>query len=170
MRPEYNDKIIEANLLAPVAFLKGNKSKLYRTLLHFYKPLNKLLSILNINYVSGVSLRQGIHYVQLMRDGGFRQFDYDKPKLNKQHYGTPIPPDYDLKNVKTPVNLLISTNDEIAILENVLKLKSQLPNVRQTYIVPVDGFSHVDFIYSRFAPETINKKLISLVNKANKSS
>lgn len=115
-------------------------------------------------------MRQGIHYVQLMRDDGFRQFDYDKPQLNKKHYGTPIPPDYDLKNVKTPVNLLISSNDETAILENALKLKSHLPNVKQTYIVPVDDFGHVDFIYSRFAPEAINKKLISLVNKANKSS
>lgn len=48
MRPEYNDKIIEANLLAPVALLKGNSNQLYNAIAHFYKPLKKVFEILRI--------------------------------------------------------------------------------------------------------------------------
>lgn len=48
MRPEYNDKIIAANLLAPVAFLKNNRNPFYHTLGFFYKPIHKLLDALKI--------------------------------------------------------------------------------------------------------------------------
>lgn len=48
MRPEYNDKIIEANLLAPVALLKGNSNHLFNTIAHYYKPLRKVFDILRI--------------------------------------------------------------------------------------------------------------------------
>lgn len=36
MRPDYNNKIIEANLMAPVAFLKGNRNKLFNAIAFIY--------------------------------------------------------------------------------------------------------------------------------------
>lgn len=48
MRPEYNDKIIEANLMAPVALLKGSRNPMYNIIARFYKPLKKALEILRI--------------------------------------------------------------------------------------------------------------------------
>lgn len=48
MRPEYNDKIIEANLMAPVAILKGTNNQLYNVIAHYYKPLKKVFEILRI--------------------------------------------------------------------------------------------------------------------------
>lgn len=48
MRPEYNEKIIEANLLAPIAQLKGTRNPLFNTIAHFYKPLKKVFEILKI--------------------------------------------------------------------------------------------------------------------------
>lgn len=48
MRPEYNDKILEANLLAPVALLKGNENVMYNAIARFYDPLKKALEILRV--------------------------------------------------------------------------------------------------------------------------
>lgn len=48
MRPEYNDKIIEANLLAPVAFLEFNRNPLYHFLTKFYSPLKRVLNALKV--------------------------------------------------------------------------------------------------------------------------
>lgn len=48
MRPEYNDKIVDAELLAPVAYLKENDNSLYNAVAHFYKPLKKIIEILRI--------------------------------------------------------------------------------------------------------------------------
>lgn len=48
MRPEYNDKIIEANLLAPVAFLEFNRNQFYHFLTKFYSPLKRALNALKI--------------------------------------------------------------------------------------------------------------------------
>lgn len=52
MRPEYNDKIIEANLLAPVGLLKGNTNPMYNAIAHFYKPLKKALEILQVHKIT----------------------------------------------------------------------------------------------------------------------
>lgn len=41
MRPEYNEKILEANLMAPVAFLKGTTHPIYTSVAHFYKPIKR---------------------------------------------------------------------------------------------------------------------------------
>lgn len=48
MRPEYNEKIVEANLLAPVAFLKGTDSLLCNIMAYFYSPLKKVLEIFRV--------------------------------------------------------------------------------------------------------------------------
>lgn len=48
MRPEYNDKIIEANLLAPVAFLEFHRNPLYHFLTKFYSPLKRALNTLKV--------------------------------------------------------------------------------------------------------------------------
>lgn len=52
MRPEYNDKIIEANLLAPVALLKGTTNHLYNIITRFYKPLKTVLAIFRIHKIT----------------------------------------------------------------------------------------------------------------------
>lgn len=48
MRPEYNNKIIEANFLAPVAFMRNTDNWLYDIIAYFYKPLKRVLEILRI--------------------------------------------------------------------------------------------------------------------------
>lgn len=117
---------------------------------------------------SGASLRTCYHYIQLIRNGGFRQFDYENKKLNRQVYGRDTPPEYNLTLITTPVNIFHSKDDDTAIYENVIDLESQLPNVKSRYVVAVPDFSHVDFIYSRFARKAVNDQIISTINNANR--
>lgn len=50
MRPEYNDKIIEANLMAPAAFLKGTYNPYFSSLAASYRMI-KLASRFKHNLV-----------------------------------------------------------------------------------------------------------------------
>lgn len=56
-RPEYNDKIIEANLLGPVAYLKGVNNPLYNAVAYFYKPLKKVLEVLKVYKITVDNLK-----------------------------------------------------------------------------------------------------------------
>lgn len=217
-RPEYNDKIIEANLLAPVAYLKNATSTMYKSLAYFYTPLKRMAEVLHlykftiynqllkdivqlvcrksadstplgckltlsvfdsnqinctslpfilVNTPAGVAFRQGVHYIQSVRSGGFNKFDFDDKKTNRKIYGSDTPPAYELSKITAPVNLYYSNDDDTAAVENVMLLKSQLPNIRSSYLVPIDDFKHVDFIYSRYLRKALNDELVSTIKKAN---
>lgn len=243
--PEYNDKIIEANLLAPAAFMKNVRNPFYKAVSHFYQPLKLafealriykfdlnnnllqriaefacrkvknstplsckfILSVIysnQINCVSiwrrrcsratpievpwfflnlkihfqtslrsileftpaGASVKQGIHYLQSIRSGEFRQFDYENKKHNQIVYGTTTPPSYNLSKITARINVFYSKGDTTATHENVKKLISRLPNVKFTYEVPVRNFEHVDFNYSRFVREALNDVLIDIIDNS----
>lgn len=112
-------------------------------------------------------MRQGIHYVQLMRSGGFRQFDYENKRINRKMYGQSTPPSYNLSKITTPINLFYSMNDSTATFENAIRLQSLLPNVKHSFRIPLDNFGHVDFTYSRYVRRALNNKLINVINEAN---
>lgn len=82
-------------------------------------------------------------------------------------YGSDFPPTYNLTRITAPVNLFHSKDDNTAIVDNVVQLKSMLPNLKSTYLVPVADFGHVDFTYSRYIRKAVNDRLISTINKAN---
>ena len=117
---------------------------------------------------SGASVKQFLHYCQLIRSGGFRQFDYDNEEMNQEAYGRDTPPEYNLTRVTAPINLFHSMDDDTAIPENVIQLQSDLPNVKLRYVVPVPDFGHVDFLYSRYVRKGLNDQLIKTVNEANR--
>lgn len=56
-RPEYNDKIIEAHLLGPVAYLKEVNNPLYNAIAYFYKPLKKMLEISKVYKITVDNLK-----------------------------------------------------------------------------------------------------------------
>lgn len=118
----------------------------------------------------GLSVRHGLHYLQLIRNGEFRQFDYDSKQTNLAFYGKDTPPEYDLTRVTTPINIFHSKDDDTAILDNVIRLQKQLPNVKSMYLVPIKDFGHVDFIYSRFVRFGLYNELISKINNANRNN
>lgn len=110
---------------------------------------------------NGISVNQLIHYVQLVRFGGFRQFN--------QSNGKTIPTEYNLTHITTPINLFYSIDELTATVESVNRIRSELGNVKLFYAIPIRNFQHVDFIYSRFVREALNDKVVETINKANKS-
>lgn len=80
-------------------------------------------------------------------NGDFSQFDYRDVKKNREVYGSDSPPPYNLTAITAPVNLYYSDNDDTAIIENALKLRQQLPNVKSSYQVPIAEFGHVGMSY-----------------------
>lgn len=75
------------------------------------KQLNRtLLPDIMENTPAGSSIKQVLHYAQLINSGKFRMYDYGIAQ-NLLKYGQMIPPDYDLSSVTPPVYLHFSEND-----------------------------------------------------------
>lgn len=53
MQPEYNDKLLDVHLLAPVSSLKNISNKLFTTLAKYYIPLKRLFEIMRIYKLNG---------------------------------------------------------------------------------------------------------------------
>lgn len=82
-------------------------------------------------------------------------------------YGQYTPPAYNLTKITAPVTIYYSKDDDTATMQNAIKLRSQLPNFQTSYLVPSDGFGHVDFAFSRFVKKVLYDKLISNCNSTN---
>lgn len=109
-----------------------------------------------------VSVKQIIHYVQLVHFGGFRQFrDYSK--------ANDMPTEYNLTQITAPINLFYSTDELMATVKSVNRLRSELRNVKLFYAIPMKNFQHVDFAYSRFLREALNDKVVETINKATET-
>lgn len=115
---------------------------------------------------AGVSLKQIMHFAQLMRSGAFQQFDYDDKMLNWLHYGQTTPPKFDLSRITVDINMYLSKNDTTTTYIDVMELRSQLPTVKDMYVI--DGFKHSDFIYNTQAADLVYKKVISNIGRAGK--
>lgn len=114
---------------------------------------------------NAVSVRQLFHFIQLMRSNEFRKFDYEDERRNVAVYGQKEPPSYNLTQVTAPTFFHYSMGDETATAENAMTLKSHLPNLIGTHIVPREDFAHVDFVYSAYVRKLLNEKILSVMKK-----
>ncbi|KXJ76705.1 hypothetical protein RP20_CCG009157 [Aedes albopictus] len=129
----------------------------------------KMLRIFLGHFPAGSSLKQVTHYAQIIKDGIFRQLDYEDPKKNHQAYGSNVVPRYNLSQVTAPVRTYYGYNDNTVVYLNVLQLESELPNVVSSYPVPDKRFSHVDFILANNVKEILYKEIIKNVEQAERS-
>ena len=56
-----------------------------------------------------ISVKQAVHFAQLVFSGKFRRFDYQWQNLDR--YNSTTPPDYDLLKVAVPVYIYQGTED-----------------------------------------------------------
>lgn len=110
-------------------------------------------------YPAGSSVRQIAHYGQEVMSGKFRQYDHGMLQ-NVGKYGTRTPPEYELSNVSAPVSLYYGNNDWLAAVEDVEKLRSKLPNVRDYYRVQKPKWNHIDFLWARDAKNTVYDRIV----------
>lgn len=110
---------------------------------------------------AGCSVHQIEHYLQEYRSGYFRQFDHFRYR-NKKLYGSSSPPNYDLKQLVSPLYFYYGLNDQMASVTDVMKLAGSVPKstLKGNYKVPYENFSHLDFIWALQAKELVYDKVI----------
>ncbi|KAH8247925.1 hypothetical protein KR038_012025 [Drosophila bunnanda] len=215
-RPEYNDKIKTAHLLAPVAFMDHMDDSMVNSLSPYlgfnnvystlfcsqeFLPHNDFVLALLYNICrpnsivsgfcssssseettedqgrtnttanavisgvmpAGVSTDQILHYMQEHQSRHFRQFDFGTKKNNK-FYGeeTPIP-DYPTELITSEMHLWYSDNDDMAAVEDVLRLAATMPN-KVMHHMDDELWDHGDFANNWKVRQYINDPIIAIMN------
>ncbi|XP_034236271.1 lipase 3-like isoform X2 [Thrips palmi] len=111
---------------------------------------------------SGGSWGEVFHYVQNANydSQGFRQYDHG-PKRNRELYGTPEPPQYNLTAIRTPVYIYLAKNDILCQKEDMLYVQSRLPNVVGVHVDEDDTFNHIDFFASPTVSGRMNSRIVA---------
>lgn len=111
---------------------------------------------------AGTSVKNIIHFSQLVQDGHFQKYDFGYFG-NLGTYGTLKPPRYDLKKVKNLVVLISGTHDWLADPRDVEWLRKELPSVIAHH--KVDQYNHLDFIWGMSARKYVYKPIIKMAMK-----
>lgn len=127
---------------------------------------NKLLPLVIEHFPAGTSAKLTTHFAQLILKDCFSRYDYG-PIMNLQHYNSTEPPTYDLRSIQVPIALIYGKNDVLTDVEDVMRLKSQLPKLVD--VVPVDSSrcNHVDFLWSLDVTKQVNVKVTEILQKTD---
>ncbi|CAH2268284.1 jg5483 [Pararge aegeria aegeria] len=124
----------------------------------------ELIPVIVSHLPGGASTRQIKQFGQAVSSHEFRKYDYGID-INKKIYGLRHPPKYNMTEVKVPVSLYYSEEDWLVHPKDVERLQKELPDVRGTFKVSEKHFSHMDFQFSKKAPEVVYKWLIESIKK-----
>lgn len=111
---------------------------------------------------AGTSVKNMVHFAQLVREKKFQKFDYGSRK-NLIVYGQETPPEYNVSGVAAPVGLFWSLNDWFADPTDVNSLSKLLPNLVLSYQVPDPQFTHVDFTFGMNAKDIVYNTVMKLM-------
>ncbi|XP_037820554.1 lipase 3 [Lucilia sericata] len=129
------------------------------------EQLNKtMLPVMLSHTPSGASIKQLEHFGQLMKSGHFRKFDRGYLR-NQLEYNRMTPPDYDLNKVKVPVALYYSMNDMLVSTTGVDRLARELPQVIDKYLVPMEKFNHLDFLWAIDVKTLVYNRLVRNIRR-----
>lgn len=125
------------------------------------KQLNQTILPTILHYFpAGSSTKAWRHYVQLLKSGSFRQYDYGLANLYK--YGSLNPPDYNLSIISSFVSLIVGRNDWLASPEDAKLLHQKLPNSEYEEIGLLE-FNHFDFMWAIDVKTLVNDRVLSIL-------
>ncbi|XP_026279847.1 lipase 3-like isoform X2 [Frankliniella occidentalis] len=113
---------------------------------------------------AGTSYKNIGHYGQ-SHVQGFQQYDYGTAE-NLARYGQERPPRYNVSNIVVPSRLYYGMNDLLAVPRDVEPLCAALPNVLSCDAVADPLWTHLNFVWSKEAPELVYKRAIADMKEA----
>ena len=108
---------------------------------------------------SGTSVQNIIHWTQMIRErrpNVFSMQDFGRDctaRCNQHAYGQDAPPVYDLGSIKTKLNVISGSRDQLATQLDVELLREALAAAAR--FVEIDAFEHLDFTWSLHASERV---------------
>jgi hypothetical protein len=76
---------------------------------------------------AGTSIQNMLHWEQGVLNPTFQKYDYGSEELNIQHYGTSVPPMYDLSKLAVKTALFWGGHDYLADPTDVQKIIAEMP-------------------------------------------
>ncbi|TMW47666.1 hypothetical protein DOY81_007256 [Sarcophaga bullata] len=127
------------------------------------KQTNKTMLPAIFSHVpAGCNIKQVKHYLQLVANNRFCQYDHGMQE-NKKRYGHTTPPEYPLKLVTAPIGLYYAYNDFLSSEVDVKRLAKMLPNVVEDSLYPYRKWNHMTVIWGIDARELAHKRMLELM-------
>lgn len=130
------------------------------------QQINKTrLPVLVSHTPAGTSVRNMVHFAQLVLSERFQKFDFGKTR-NQILYGQETAPVYDLTRVTAPVALYWSEGDWLADPRDVSQLRDQLPRLVLDFRIHDPKFTHLDFTLGMGARRLVYEPLVKALSRA----
>lgn len=130
---------------------------------HSPSQLDKAELVTIMRSISPASLRQILHFAQVINSGQFGQYNHGRSK-NLKEYENARPPTYDLSKITTPVALFYSDGDLLSRPKDVELLCDKLPKCVVKHKVKLHSFNHFDFLFAIDVVELLYKDVIRVLN------
>ncbi|KAJ2937781.1 hypothetical protein O0L34_g18561 [Tuta absoluta] len=115
------------------------------------------------HYPAGGSTKTLLHSSQNVVSRRFRRFDYPDSISNIDKYNSVNPPEYPVENIRVNVSLIVSDNDWLSNITDVVRLRGMLPRVGE--VVFVGDYSAGDYLWARDVAEQVYDTVVRLIEK-----
>ena len=113
-------------------------------------------------FPSGTSLRDMVHFAQLLVSGKCQMFDYGIIE-NFYYYGQAEPPRYHVENIRVPIAIFSGSHDT---LSNPTDVKLLIPKIKNlVYNKQLHNYNHIDFVLALNAYMLLYPDVVKLVKK-----
>ncbi|KAJ3641568.1 hypothetical protein Zmor_028070 [Zophobas morio] len=130
-----------------------------------YKPnqvdSNTLTSFLG-HFPVPISRKQGHHYLQIVKSGYFRRYDFGRMK-NEEVYGFSTPPSYNLSLVTTKCHLFYSRDDLAVSEEDAVRVCKELGGACGSSNLVNGSIKHLDWVIGIRIRELVYSKLLRIM-------
>ena len=117
------------------------------------------------HFPSGTSVRSFEHFAQSIRTGAFARYDFGAIQ-NLIHYGSLMPPAWNMSAIQTPVALVWGGADTLG--DNTDVVHTLIDSISPQYLVAktfVPEYAHLDFVWGEDAHNRIYPQLVDVLRQ-----
>ncbi|XP_033005111.1 putative lysosomal acid lipase/cholesteryl ester hydrolase isoform X2 [Lacerta agilis] len=160
--PHLAKKIKMFFALAPVATVKYLTNTALTKLAMVPEPkLKSRIDVYLSHCPAGTSIQNMFHWIQIVKAGKLKGFDWGSKEANMAHHNQSTPPFYNVQLMTLPTAVWSGGNDWIADSKDIALLLPQIPNL--VYHKNIPEWQHLDFIMGYDAPQRMYIKIMDLM-------